>query len=152
VGLNVPTEISDYFWWGIWWRKPDEAIIAPRPVWLEGQVQLQQMLWGWTAAITSNGQQNTKTISAAEFVQSRASERPLYTNVMWVCAWCRVSPITTQKRIFKAVLLQLACVCVCVVWWLKNGSRCHRTSAAARIMWLIKYLYYILYTACKREE
>ena len=56
-------------------------------------------------------------------IHSGASERPLYTNVpnvMWVCAWCRVSPITTQKQICKTVLLQQArtrarvCVCVCV--------------------------------------
>jgi len=35
-----------------------------------------------------------------------ASERPQFTNVpnvMWVCAWCRVSPITAQKQICKAV-------------------------------------------------
>ena len=36
-----------------------EAIIAPTPVCLVGQVLLQQMLWGWTAAITSIGLQNT---------------------------------------------------------------------------------------------
>ena len=60
---------------------------------------------------------NTKTISTATFVQSGSSERPLYTNVpnvMWVCAWCRVSLTNTQKQTCKAVLLQLACVCVCV--------------------------------------
>ena len=119
MGLNVPTKISHYFWWGIWSSKLEEAIIAPYPVWLEGQVRLQQMLWGWTAAITSIGQQNTNTISAATFVLSGGSSRPPYTNVpnvMWVCAWCRVSPITKQKQICKAVSLQLACVCVrCVV-------------------------------------
>jgi hypothetical protein len=62
------------------------------------------MLQGWTAAITSLGQQNTKTISAAAFVQRGASERPPFTNVpnvMWVCAWCCASPITTQKQICK---------------------------------------------------
>ena len=117
MGLNVPTKISDYFRWGIWLRKLEEAITAPPPVWLEGQVRLQQMLWGCTAAITSIGEQNTKTILAAAFVQGRANERPLYTNVpnvMWVCAWCRVSPITIQKQICKAVLLQQVCVCMCV--------------------------------------
>ena len=96
------------------WKKP---LSHHPPVWLEGQVQLQQMLSGWTAAITSIGQQNTKTISVAAYVQSGASERPLYTNVpnvMWVCAWRRVSPINTKKQICKAVLLQQACVCVCV--------------------------------------
>jgi len=33
------------------------------------------------------------------------SERALCTsvrNVMWVCAWCLASPITTQKQIYKA--------------------------------------------------
>jgi len=106
VGLNVPTKISDYFGWGIWSRKLEEAIIAPPPVCLVGQVRLQQMLWGRTAAITSNGQQNTKTISAPTFVQRGVGERPPFTNVpnaMWVCVWCRVSLITTQKQICKAV-------------------------------------------------
>ena len=126
MGLNVPTKISDYFWWGIWSRKLEEAIIVPPPVWLEGQVRLQQMLWGWTAAITSIGQQNTKTISTAVFVESGAIERPLYTNVpnvMWICVWCCVSPITTQKQICKAVLLQVfVCVCVCV-WCVMTEER-----------------------------
>jgi hypothetical protein len=107
-------------------RKLEEAIIAPSPVWLEGQVRLQQMLLGWTAAITSTGQQNTKTISAATFVQSGDSKKPLYTNVpnvMWVCAWCCVSPIITQKQICKAVLLQV-CVCVCVCVCVRARALC----------------------------
>ena len=116
MGLNVPTKISDYFWWRIWSRKLEEAIIAPPLVWLEGQVRLQQMLWGWTAAITSIGQQNTKIISSVTFVLRGASERPPYINVpnvMWVCAWCHVSPIITKKQICKLVSLQLACLCEC---------------------------------------
>jgi hypothetical protein len=51
-----------------------------------------------------HNQQNTKTISDATFVQRGASERPQFTNVQnvtWVCAWCRASPITTQKQIYK---------------------------------------------------
>ena len=81
MGLNVPTEISDYFWWGIWSRKLEEAIIAPPPVCLVGQVRLQQILWGWKAAITSIDLQNTKTISAASFVQRGVRGRPSFTNV-----------------------------------------------------------------------
>ena len=66
--------------------------------------------------------------NAATFVQSRASKRSLYTNVpnvMWVCAWFRVSSITTQKQICKAVSLQLAWVCVCVLcgdWRMNQGA------------------------------
>ena len=118
---------------------------SPTSVWLEGQVRLQQMLWGWTAAITSIGQQNTKTVSTAAFVQSGASERPLYTNVpnvMWVCVWCRVSPITTQIKFVKQFYYnKLVCV-RCVV--AEERLKVHGTSAAARIMWVIKYLHYIL--------
>ena len=48
----------------------------------------------------------------------RCQRKQPYTNVpnvMWVCAWCRVLPITTQTQICKAVFLQArACVCVCV--------------------------------------
>jgi hypothetical protein len=67
-----------------------------------------------------HNQQNTKTISAAAFVQCGACERPLYTNVpnmMWVCAFYRVSPLTTQKQILKQFYYnKRACVCVrCVV-------------------------------------
>ena len=125
MALNVPTKISDYFWWGIWLRKLEETIIAPSPDWLEGQVWLQQMLWGWTAAITSIGQQNTKTMSAAAFVHSGDSKdhyEQMCQMWWWVCAWCRVYLITTQKQICKAVLLQQVCVyvrCVVTEEWLK---------------------------------
>jgi hypothetical protein len=77
---------------------------CPTPVCLVGQVRLTQMLRGWTATVTIIGQQNTKTISGAMFAQRGASERPPFTNmpyVMWVCAWWRASPVTTQKQICK---------------------------------------------------
>ena len=53
---NICTEISDSFWWGIWSKQVEEAKVAPPPAWLEGRVQLQQMLWGWKAAPTNTGQ------------------------------------------------------------------------------------------------
>jgi len=38
VGLNIPTEISGSFWWGIWLRKLERAKITPPPDWLEDHV------------------------------------------------------------------------------------------------------------------
>jgi hypothetical protein len=57
----------------------------------------------------------------------------------------------TKTNLQSSFITTSVCVCVCIVWRLKNDSRCHGTSAAARIMWVIKYLHYILYTACNRE-
>ena len=98
-GAKCPAEISDFFWWGIWSKKLEEAKIAPPPVWLEGEVRLQQMLWDWTATITSTGQKNVAN-SAAGFAQPAASKVAPLTSVpsaMWVFGWHRVSPITNTK-------------------------------------------------------
>ena len=98
-------------------RKLEEAIIAPSPVCLVGQVRLQQMLRGCTAAITSVGQQNTKTICAAPFVQRGSSKRPPFANVpnvMWVCAWCHVSPLPHKNKFVNcfrtSVCVRVRCV------------------------------------------
>ena len=41
VRLNIPTEISGYFWWGIWTRWLERAKFIPHPDWLEDQVRAQ---------------------------------------------------------------------------------------------------------------
>jgi hypothetical protein len=129
----VITEIP-FFWWGIWSKKLEEAKIAPPPVSLVGQVQLQQMLWDWTATITSTGQKNAAN-SAAGFAQPAGSE---------------VAPLTSVRSVMWVNPVITTSMCACV-WWPKSDPRCHGISAAARIMWVIKYLHYILYTACNRE-
>jgi hypothetical protein len=53
VGLNIPTEISDFSWWEIWSKKLEEAKIALPPVWVEGQVPLTPMLPGWRSGIVN---------------------------------------------------------------------------------------------------
>jgi hypothetical protein len=115
VGLNVPTEISDYVWWGIWSRKLEEAIIASPPVCLVGQVRLRQMLWAWAAAINSIGQQNTKTIFAAVFVQRGASERPPFTNVpnvMWVLRGAMLRRLPHKNKFIKCFTTNVCVRCV----------------------------------------
>ena len=59
--------------------------IASPPVWLEGQVRLQQMLWGWTASITSIGQQKKNNIRCRV-----CSERGQRNTTIYKCAKCDV--------------------------------------------------------------
>jgi hypothetical protein len=127
----------------------EKTKIAPPPVCSEGQVRLQQLLRDWRSAIANTGQQSP-ALSAAVFVQPTASARPPHTraqNVMWVCAWRLAS--RTIKR--KLIWVNSACVHVCV-WWQNSDPRCHVSCAATRIMWVIKYLPYILYNACNLQD
>jgi len=55
VGLNIPTEMSRSFWWGMWWKKLERTKIAPPPDWWEDQVRTQHVWlksrhsWHWPA-------------------------------------------------------------------------------------------------------
>jgi len=48
-------------------------------------------------------------------LDEQARERPPFTKVpvvIWVCAWCHVSPNTTRKKFEKHFKLGRVCVCV----------------------------------------
>jgi len=83
---------------------------APPPVWLEGQVRLQQMLWEWTAAITSTGQQNPVNCPAV-FVQRGVSEgkpRISVQNVMWVFKHEGANPCILLC--FNLIVFYISCI------------------------------------------
>ena len=63
-GLNIPTEISGSFWWGISMKKLERAKITPPPDWLEDQVRPWQMC-NLRVAITNTGQRNHPPNSTA---------------------------------------------------------------------------------------
>jgi len=100
VGLNIPTEISGPFWWGIWLRKLERAKIVPPLDWLEDQVQSQKMFCDSRVTITSTGQRNRQSNSAAICVLLAAKERAQcisVPDVMWVCVWRLILRNITQK-------------------------------------------------------
>ena len=89
---------------------------TPRLVW-------RQMLWGWTAA-------KTQKQCPLSHLYRVGPAKDHYTQMcqMW-CGSVRgaVFRRLPHKNKFVKQFNYNNCECVCVVWWLKNDSRCHGT-------------------------
>ena len=110
----------------------------PTPVWLEGQVQLQQMLWGWTAAIISIGQQNTKTIYLLPCLFRAGPAKDHYIHMCQI--WCgsvrgAVFRWVPQKNKFvmQFYYKKRVCVCVCVCVCVRARVRCVVTEERLKV-------------------
>jgi hypothetical protein len=121
VGLNIPTEISSSFWWGIWLKKLLKTKIPPQ-VWLEDQMWSQQMLCDSRAAITSTGQQNHPPNSVVVCVHFTARERAQCisaTDLTCAYAWC-LFHVLSYHYICKSPPLWIVCRDKTVIQGVKN--------------------------------
>ena len=146
MGLNVSTEMSGSFWWGIWLRKLGRAKIAPPPDWWEDQVQIQQMLYDSRAAITSTGQWDHPPNSTAVPHGQRKG-------TVYNCTRCGVDlcMVPCFAEYHTRVNFLITPHCKYCVLWSNSDPKCHRPSAATRIMWAMDYLHHILCNTCNSQ-